>query len=269
MSRIAIMITSCDAYRECWRPMVYSLDKYWPDCEWPRYVVTNYADEDLPNTTIIHVGDDHRSWCNLTRMGMQAIDAEYILFFQEDYWLGQKVDNEAIKRHVTYMDENNVDYLKLQDDIRRDNLRIGETDYCMNPIDRRYAFNTAVAIWRKACVMQLLPEDWDGWKFEREIMPFVAEHDIKINSQVLYSSIIEDKGITYIGHNGGAIVRGVWTSAAVEFLKANGMKEILAKREAMGPVNQWVRKHSPGRQSIFRWPFWGVLHFLNKYKLNW
>ena len=75
--------------------MVYSLDKYWPDCEWPRYLVTNYADEDLPNTTIIHVGDDHRSWCNLARMGMEAIDADYILFFQEDYWLAKSVNNDA------------------------------------------------------------------------------------------------------------------------------------------------------------------------------
>lgn len=267
MPKVAIMITSCDAYRDCWKPMIFSLDKYWPDCEWPRYIVTNYADEELPNTTIIKVGDDLRSWCNLARMGMEQIDADYILFFQEDYWLGRKVDNEAIIAHVKYMDENHVDYLKIQDDIRRDNLRIGDTDYCMNPIDRRYAFNTAIAFWRKSVVPQLLPEDWDGWKFERQITPYVAEHDIKINSQTLYSSFYSAKGITVILE--AAIVRGVWTPAAVEFLRENGMEDILPKREVMGPLNQWVRSHCPGRQSIWRWPFWGVLHVLNKHKLNW
>lgn len=267
MSKVAIMITSCDAYKDCWKPMIFSLDKYWPDCEWPRYVVTNYADEDLPNTTIVKVGDDKRSWCNLARMGMEAIDADYILFFQEDYWLGKPVDNEAIKAHVKYMDENNVDYLKIQDDIRRDNLRIGDSDYCMNPIDMRYAFNTAIAFWRKSAMPQLLPTDWDGWKFERQITPYVKEKNIQINSQTLYSTEYASKGIKTI--TGDAIVRGVWTTAAVDFMKENGFEDVLAKREVMGPVNRWLRKHCPHHQSVLRWPFWSALHFLNKHKLNW
>lgn len=268
MSKVAIMITSCDAYMDCWKPMIFSLDKYWPDCEWPRYIVTNYKeDNSLPNTGFVKVGDDKRSWCNLARMGMEAIDADYILFFQEDYWLGRKVDNEAIKAHVIYMDENHVDYLKIQDDIRRDDLRIGNSDYCMNPIDMRYAFNTAIAFWRKTAILQLLPEDWNGWQFERQITPYVKEHNIQINSQTLYSTQYVAKGIKTI--QGDAIVRGVWTPSAVEFMKQYGFEDVLTKREVMGPVNQWVRKHCPGHQSIFRWPFWGMLHFLNKYKLNW
>lgn len=268
MSKVAIMITSCDAYMDCWKPMIFSLDKYWPDCEWPRYIVTNYKeDNSLFNTGFVKVGDDKRSWCNLARMGMEAIDAEYILFFQEDYWLGRKVDNEAIKAHVKYMDDNHVDYLKIQDDIRRDDLRIGNSDYCMNPIDMRYAFNTAIAFWRKTAILQLLPEDWNGWQFERQITPYVKEHNIQINSQTLYSTQYVAKGIKTI--QGDAIVRGVWTPSAVEFMKQYGFEDVLTKREVMGPVNQWVRKHCPGHQSIFRWPFWGMLHFLNKYKLNW
>ncbi len=268
MSKVAIMITSCDAYADCWKPMIFSLDKYWPDCEWPRYIVTNYKeDNSIPNTDFIKVGDDKRSWCNLARLGMEAIDADYILFFQEDYWLGKPVDNEAIKAHVKYMDENAVDYLKIQDDIRRDNLRIGDTDYCMNPIDMRYAFNTAIAFWRKSAIPQLLPADWDGWKFERQITPYVKEKGIRINSQTLYSSEYATKGIKTI--SGDAIVRGVWTSSAVDFIKVNGFEDVLARREVMGPFNQWLRKHCPNHQSVFRWPFWSALHFLNKHKLNW
>ncbi len=267
MPKVAIMITSCDAYKDCWKPMVFSLDKYWPDCEWPRYIVTNYVDEDLPNTTIIKVGNDHRSWCNLARMGMEQIDAEYILFFQEDYWLGRNVDNDAVKAHVKYMDDNHVDYLKIQDEIRRDDLRIGDTDYCMNPIDMRYAFNTAIAFWRKNTIPQLLPEDWNGWQFERQITSYVKEHNIQINSQTLFSQLYPVKGIETIRED--AVVRGVWTESAVAFMKEYGFEDVLKRRKVMGPVNQWVRRHSPGRQSIRRWPFWAVLHFLNKHQLNW
>ena len=203
----------------------------------------------------------------MARKGLEAIDADYILFFQEDYWLGRKVDNEAIKAHVKYMDENHVDYLKIQDDIRRDDLRIGNSDYCMNPIDMRYAFNTAIALWRKSAMPKLLPEDWNGWQFERQITPYVKEKHIRINSQTLYSPQYAIKGIKAIP--GDAIVRGVWTHAAVTFLKDNSMEEILSKRPVMGPVTSWLYAHCPHRQSPFRWPFWAALRILKDLKVNW
>lgn len=260
------MITSCDAYADCWKPMIFSLDKYWPDCEWPRYIVTNYKeDNSLPNTNFIKVGDDHRSWCNLARMGMEAIDADYILFFQEDYWLAHPVNNEAIKAHVKYMDENHVDYLKITHDMVRDDLRIDASDYCLNPIDRRYAFNTAKAFWRKDVIINLLPQDWNGWQFERQITQYFKDNNIKINSQILYSPLIPEKGLVNI--QGGAIVRGVWTHAAVDFLKENGMSDIIEKRKIMGPVT--TRLYALSRYRILRPLCWGVLKILKNHKVNW
>lgn len=268
MADVSIIITSCDAYKECWRPMVFSLKKYWPDCEYPIYIVTNYAEDDsIKGVQYIKVGDDKRSWCTLTQKALRTLDCDYVIFFQEDYWLRRKVDNEAIKAHIQYVKENHVDYLKIQDDIRRDNLRIGTSEYCMNPIDIRYAFNTSIAIWNRKSVMPLLPDGWSGWEFERQIVSYAKEHGIHINSQTLYSPYYATKGIATI--SGDAIVRGVWTPAAVTFMKENGFEDIIACRSKMGPVNAWIRKHCPGHQSVWRWPFWAVLHILNKYKLNW
>lgn len=268
MARVAIMITSCDAYKDCWKPMIYSLDKYWPDCEYPRYIVTNYEEDDsLPDTQIIKVGDDKRSWCTLAKRGLEAIGADYVVFFQEDYWLAKKVDNEAIKAHVQYMEDYSVDYLKITHDILRDNLRIEESDYCYNPLDIRYSFNTAMAIWRVEVIKNLLIDGWSGWEFERQIIPYLIEHSIKIDSRCLYSKTIEEKGLTDI--KGGAIIRGVWTDSAVEFLEENGLEDIISKRERMGKLTNWLYRHSPGPQSPFRWPFWAALRILKDLKLNW
>lgn len=265
--KVAIMITSCDAYQDCWRPIIYSLDKYWPDCEFPRYIVTNYKDENLPNTKFVKIGDDHRSWCNLARMGMEAIPEEYVIYFQDDYWLNMRVDNEAIKKHVQYFEENNLDFLKIYDDMPRDNHRIGNSDYCWNNPDIRYSINTAIAIWRKSTISKLMIQDWDGWQFERQIIPYIAEHHIQIKSQTLHSSVVAEKGINTIP--GNAIVRGVWTYSAVDFLKENGMEDVLAKRVVMGPLTTWLYDHSPSPQSIMRYPFWGALKILKKIKVNW
>lgn len=268
MSNVAIMITSCDAYKDCWKPMVFSLDKYWRDCEYPRFIVTNYdEDKTLPNTQFVKVGDDKRSWCTLAKRGLEAISADYIFFFQEDYWLARKVDNNAIKAHVQYMEDNAIDYLKITKDILRDKLRLGNTIYCDNPLDIRYSFNTAMAIWRVEKIKELLIEGWSGWEFERQIIPYVRKNHINVKSQCLYSKAIPEKGLTDI--RGGAIVRGVWTDSAIAFLEENGMEYIIPKRDRMGKITKWLYNHCPSNQSVFRWPFWGALKILKDLKVNW
>lgn len=268
MNKVAIMITSCDAYKECWAPMVYSMDKFWPDCEYPRFIVTNYIeDKEIRNVNFIKVGDDKKSWCTLAKKGLESIDCDYVIFFQDDYWLEKKVNNKAIKEHIRYMDENKIDYLKLNTDINRDTNRIGRTDYCENPLDKRYAFNTAIAIWRKKVILQTLIDGWSGWYFERNIIPYMKEHNINFKSQCLLSSIVPYKGILDI--KGGAIVRGVWTDSAEKFLKENGMLDVLAKRKILGKISQWLYNNSPGPNSIFRFPFWGLLKCLKAFNLNW
>ena len=267
MGNVAIMITSCDAYQECWKPIIYSLDKYWPDCDYPRYIVTNYNEQELPNTKFIKVGDDHRSWCNLARMGMEAIPEDIVIYFQDDYWLNQRVDNEAIKQHVTHFKSNHLDFLKINGDFPRDEHRIGLTDYCDNPANIRYSIDTAIAIWRKSTISALMIKDWSGWEFERQIIPYVVQNHIKLASQTLHSSVVKNKGINTIPHN--AIVRGVWTPSAVEFLKENGMEDDLSKRDVMGSLTAWLISHSPSPQSVRRFPIWGLLKMMRILNVNW
>ena len=57
--------------------------------------------------------------------------------------------------------------------------------------------------------------------------------------------------------------------SAVKFLKENGMEDILAKRDVLGPLNTWLYDHSPSPQSVMRYPFWGALKILKLLKVNW
>lgn len=267
MSKIALMITSCDAYKECWKPMIHSLDKYWPDCEYPRYIISNFEEEVLPNTRFVKVGKDNKSWCNLTRMGMDDIGADIIIFFQEDYWLARPVNNEAIKAHIKYFEENGLDYLKIQKEMLRDRDRIGESDYCENKPNIDYSINTAIAIWRVCTMRELMIKDWSGWEYERQIIPYIKENGITLKSQILHSSQFEEKGIQTIKDD--AIVRGVWTRAAVKYLKENDMEDVIQKRKIMGPITSWLYTHNPSSQSILRYPFWGIIKLFKTLGVNW
>lgn len=265
--KVAIMITSCDAYKDCWEPIAFSFKKNWPDCEYPIYLISNHATMSLNGITVIPIGDDQRSWCTLVKRGLEAIDCDCVIYFQDDYWLDKKINNNAIKQHIEYFELNQLDYLKLDNDFLRDEYRIGVTDYCNNPIDKRYSLNTAIAIWRKTIFQNILIEGWSGWEYERKIVPYLREKRIEIKSQSLHSSCLEEKGIFDIKE--GAIYRGRWTNAAVLFLKKYGFEELISKREQQGRLTTWLSQHSPAPTSIWKWPYWCILKILRDFNLNW
>lgn len=246
--------------------MAYSFKKYWPDCEFPIYIVTNYKEEEIEGVNFIKVGDDKRCWCTLFLKGLEQIDADYIIFFQEDYWLGKEVNNDAIKEHLRYFEEKGLDFLKLQyDKMPRDNHRIGNTDYCVNKPNIKYSVNTAIAIWRVSKVREVLVDGWTGWKWEHNVISHIRKNHIQLNSEQLYSKVLDEKGITPIEED--AVVKGKWTPAAIQFLKENGFEDVIPKRQEMKAAYVKIASFSP-KNRILRQPYWAFLKLLRFLKLN-
>lgn len=263
--KIALLICSCDFYSDCWAPMFHSLDKYWPDCPYDKLLVSNHQDADFPGVKVIRVGD-HKGWASDTLKAVTMTDYDYYIYFQEDYWLNKKVDNDAIKAHVQHCIDNGVDYMKLQRDYpNRDNLRIGETDYCRNPLDIKYSINTASAIWKRDLFSKVLIPGFTGWDFEYKIVKYIQENHIKITSEVIYSTQIESEGISFIPANG--VQRGKWTPAGVAFLKDNGFENLLETRRTQNRFYSWCYLKLPGH-GILKYPRLALLRFLRWLKIN-
>lgn len=265
MKKVAVLICSCDYYSDCWKPIICSFNKYWPDCEYDKLIVSNHKDEIIPGARIIKVGD-HHGWASDTLKAVEMTDYDYYIYFQEDFWLNKKVDNNAIKTHIQHCIDNNVEYLKIEPDRPKcDQYRIGDSDYCKNPLDYRYTINTAVAIWRRDLFSKVCVPGYTGWDFEYKIIGYLKKHNIVINSEVLHSSVIVSKGITMIPANG--IQRGKWTPAGVEFLKENGFDDLLLTRKTQNKFYSWCYQKLPGK-GIFRYPKLAFLRILRYLKIN-
>lgn len=251
MSKVGVLICSCDAYQVCWKPLIYSFDKYWKNCEYTKYVVSNFLSEKFNNVEFIKVGD-HHGWGADTRKALTEINCDYLIYFQEDYFLDYSVNNEAIKSHVRYMEDKGLDYLKISyDGINRDKYRIGDTIYCNNPIDKRYAVNTAVAIWKKELLEKLAIPGYTGWDFEYTILRYIKDNSITIKSETLLTSAIKEYGLTMIP--GFAIQRGKWTLAGVRFLRENGFEDLISRRKTQNKFYSWC---------YYQFPSWGPLKFV-------
>ena len=229
MPKVGILICSCDYYSDCWEPMIYSLEKFWPDCEYPKFIVANHKTANLPKTTVLNVGD-HKGWASDTKKAVRMTDCDFFIYFQEDYFLEKKVNNDAIKKHIQHCEETGVEYLKIQKDIfNNDKDRIGNSDYCLNPINQKYRINTATAIWKRDLFDKVLRDGDTGWDFEYTITPWILKNNIQFKSEMLLSNLYDTKGITMI--RGNAIQRGKWTPAGVKFLMDNGFEVLVGTRK--------------------------------------
>jgi hypothetical protein len=267
INQTAIVISSCDLFSDCWLPMIHSLNKYWPDCPYPIFIISNFKKLDEKGINFINVGEDKRFGTN-TKKALELIEADHIIFFLDDFFLNEVVDNAVVRDHLNHCIEKNIDFLKIDycDIIYRDELRIDDSIYCANPLDIKYSLNTAIAIWEKKALCYLCVEGFTAWDFERKGIVYLRQNNLKINSETIYSAIFEKMTIKKIGRS-GAVSKGRWTTEGVKFLKENGFSHLIQNREIEGRITRYIASfYKPG--SIFWIPFGVLLRILQKLKIN-
>lgn len=264
----AILISSCDKFKDCWEPMIFSIKKYWPDCPFSIYFISNYEEIEDDKIKFIKVGED-LGFCSNLKNAISSIETKYVIYFQDDYFLTENVNNDTILNHINYCNDNDINFLKIHsnDFFYRDNFRINNSDYCNNPIDVRYSINTAIAIWDKNLLLTLCIDGYNGWQWERNIINYIKENNINIRSQVIHSSMKDDLTIKTI--EGGAVMKGKWTIQGYEFLKQYGFNSLINKRNVEGKfINYLAKKYNHNPKSILRLPIAVTLRLLLKFKVN-
>lgn len=225
--KVAIVISSCDAYSHCWPPMLHSLQLHWPDCPFPVFIVSN--EQETGNAQFLKAGPD-RGWGPNLNKALAAIDYDYILYLQEDYFLNHRVDTKMMMQHFDYCRSQNVDYLRLCWPFQ-DKHRVAEI-YCDDRLAFRYALCLQAAIWRKSLLQQLSGEVTTAWDFERKITRIIAAKQIPVKARVLHSSFFPAAGISVV--DGTAIRKGLWTVAGARYLAENGFSGLLPLRKVEG-----------------------------------
>lgn len=226
---VSIIVSSCDFFEDCWKPFIYSIQKYWSDCPYHIYILSNNHEIKLPQGfSFIKVGEDKRFASNL-RKALNWVESDYVIYLQEDYWLNKEVNNEEIVRHLQYCICNDVDYLRLTFPY----LHGEDLDGCYrkHTLEQRYSICLQAAIWKRVTLLALLREGDSGWDFEYKIQQYAIQSHIGVNVLGLKKEY-SNTGINYV--RGTAVRKGLWTIEGYKFLKENDFKYLLDKREKEG-----------------------------------
>lgn len=259
-NRLSIFVTSCDLYKDCWEPLLYSFKKYWPTCPYPIYIVSNFEGESDEQVTYIKVGE-HLGWGSNSKKALKEVDSKYILHFHEDYFLNRPFNTDIMERHLDYCDNNSVQYLRLSDHPIRDKFRIGNSCYCQDPLGEKYSLCMQPSIWRKDLYESLCVPGWSCWDFENSVNNYLQKEGISVNAQMIHSSFFRELCIPIIPET--AIRKGKWTMGGVKFLKDNGFDNQIQGRLHEGYILTGLIKLN--EKGVRMGP---ILPFLQNLKIN-
>jgi hypothetical protein len=93
---IGVIIGSCDRYADVWPAFFKLFDRYWPECPWPVYLQSNYAEYQHPRVTSIKVGHD-QDWSSSFQRFLEAVPHQYVLVLLEDYLLYAPVNTPQLQ----------------------------------------------------------------------------------------------------------------------------------------------------------------------------
>ena len=189
-NELSLLIQSCDNYEWFWSGMFCTLDLYW-DFKYPVYFASeekniheleyHFNPNYKPNPNIIQINhkksEDSSGFSTRMIDALKKIDSKYVLYIQEDMWLRRGIDTSVIEKLLSFMNENDVDALKLHTklfywdayfleptDFVIDNIRL----FKMTEREDNYFLSHGATIWKKEYLLKYLIEGETPWVNEIE-----------------------------------------------------------------------------------------------------
>jgi len=224
-NKVAIIVSSYDGFSDCWEPFLYGFKKYWPHCEFQAYLITNFKkspDEGILKS--IQVGED-KGWASNMKKAINSIEAEYIFYLQEDYWLNKKINRDELIDIIQEMIRYDWDYFRLIPSPLPDKNIEGK-NYGRTLPKSKYRICLQAAIWKKSLLNEILFENESGWDFELNSELRVRD---KLISSFCVNSGSENAIMSYC--EGTAIRKAKWTRGALNYIEDENIVLDISKRE--------------------------------------
>ena len=226
---VAVLVVSCDKYRDLWAPCFTLFFRYWADCPYPVYLLSN--SEKYPDTRVmpLTVGRD-RNWSSNLAYAMRKITNQLILVMMEDYLLDGPVDTSRILFLENYMKLRKAGCLRLfpspgPDSTCPDNPQVGELRK-----GAPYRLSLQVAIWDKHTLLSLLR--WGETAWDLEVLGSRRTNSLDAPFLSVQRNI---PAITYRN----AIIRGEWDPRVLEFCQQQNVTLEQRNRPLRGPRKEY------------------------------
>lgn len=209
---VALLVSSCDAFFDAWHPFAAFFEKFWADCPFPAFLLSNEIEIRSPHFRSIAVGPD-RGWSSNLLLALDRIEQPYLLYLQEDYFLTAPVEREQLASDFAYAMENESDSLCFR--------ARSQPDAGFQPLNDRFGIvpresdgrtRCQVTLWKKTALHSILRAGETAWNFEARGSARTQE------MQILSYARRENMPIPYLM---SGISRGLWMPDALALCRAH------------------------------------------------
>lgn len=233
-SDLSILVLSCDDYADLWDDFFSFKERYWPDCPYPTYLVTDTLDYTRDGVRVLKAGPGVK-WSTRVRRALEKIETPFVCPVLDDHFIIRRVDTSHFAELLSLAKTDNVSYLAFE---RRAFIQPEkEWEYYKNdlvviPKHLKYGINTSGAIWNKDEYYKLIgPEDYSPWKFEINMCE-LAKTEAGLPGLLLF-----DAGLTLNLCEKEIVRQGVFMPNALKYVKKVTGVDIDTSRR--GTMSQW------------------------------
>jgi len=211
---IALVVSSCDAFFDAWRPFAAFLQKFWADCPLDTFLVTNQLELRSSRVRALRVGHD-KGWSSNFLRVLDQVTHPYIFYAQEDYFLTAPVKGAQLAADIAEAIALNADSLCFRARPRNDpgfqplNDRFGVV-----PLNSDGRTRCQVTLWRRSALQSILRPEETAWNFE-------ARGSARTQMMKILSYTQRDN--TPIPYLMSAISRGLWMPDAIALCQEHGI----------------------------------------------
>jgi hypothetical protein len=228
---VAIVVSSCDAFFDAWQPFNFFLKRFWPDCPFEIFLLTNAIEVRSPRIHSLALGPD-RGWSSNLLNALDRVRYPYIFYAQEDYFLTAPVQNQQMANDFVEMIQKGASALCFRARSKPDagfqplNDRFG-----IVPIDSDGRTRCQVTLWNREALQSILRPGETAWDFE-------ARGSARTKEMKIFSYNRRDN--TPIPYLMSAISRGFWMPDALRLCETHAISIEPLIRPVHSP-NSWAR----------------------------
>ncbi|OGN29993.1 MAG: hypothetical protein A3A33_01570 [Candidatus Yanofskybacteria bacterium RIFCSPLOWO2_01_FULL_49_25] len=210
----AVIISSFDGFADIWEPFFTLFFRYWPDCPFPVYLITNQKKYRNVRVRSLAIGED-RDWARNTRAALASVPEDYFVWLLDDCFFMKPVDSGHIMRLLEFLKTRHAATIRLfpappPDESFPNDLNIGRIS---KDADNRISLGGG--LWNKDSMLALIRDGENPWQTEINGTIRSREFDQEffcVNAPVFHYP------------EGGAIIRGKWNHEAIPLLRKEGIR---------------------------------------------
>jgi hypothetical protein len=214
-SSVAVVVSSCDAFFDAWRPFVFFFRKFWSDCPFPVFLIVNRLRVRSDFLQPIAVGPD-RDWASNMQIALPQITQPYLLYFQEDYFLTDQVQRGQLAADIAYAFERDAASFCFygRSQLERDFVPLNDR-FGIVPRDSDGRTRLQVTLWKKEVLQSILKPGETAWNMEARASERTRD--------LLTLSYMGRENIP-IPYLMSAISRRLWTTEAISLCRSEHVR---------------------------------------------